>query len=315
MTLDQIRTFLAIADEGGVNAASKVLNKTQPAISSALSRLEAELGLVLFDRDGYRLTLSAAGRALRRRMAAVVDEAGKLERAADYLAAGTEPQVKISMEILAPIEPVARCLSELAADYPRTQFDLRTDVLGGMIEKLESGEVDLAVGPVRERRAKLEMVPVTTIQHIPVGPGHGLANLRPDQVITKSEIAAQTQIVMRDTASSPKSEEMAVFADEKRLFVTNYDMKKKIIAEGLGWGFIPSHLARRELAEGSIRQMHIEDAPAHSIEIFALRRRDKPAGPVAQALWRLLEEALGKQGTAENGNPNARPESKTPEII
>ena len=58
MTFEQLKILQSIVEEGGVIAASKILFKTQPAISNAISRLETELQVQLFSRDEYRLRLS-----------------------------------------------------------------------------------------------------------------------------------------------------------------------------------------------------------------------------------------------------------------
>ena len=60
--LEQLRQLDAIAREGTISAAARVLHISQPALSRSLGRLETELGLRLFDRAGRRLVLNDAGR-------------------------------------------------------------------------------------------------------------------------------------------------------------------------------------------------------------------------------------------------------------
>ena len=57
MDLHQLRTFLAIADSGGVARAAARLRLSQPAASRQIQVLEAELGVLLFDRVGRRVRL------------------------------------------------------------------------------------------------------------------------------------------------------------------------------------------------------------------------------------------------------------------
>jgi DNA-binding transcriptional LysR family regulator len=64
MELRHLRAFVAIADEGGVSAAARVLSITQPALSRTLVQLESALGIRLFDRSTTAVTLTAAGRDL-----------------------------------------------------------------------------------------------------------------------------------------------------------------------------------------------------------------------------------------------------------
>jgi len=67
MDLHQLRTFVAIADAGGVARAAARLNLSQPAASRQIQVLEAELGVLLFDRIGRRVRLTSAGEDLLRR--------------------------------------------------------------------------------------------------------------------------------------------------------------------------------------------------------------------------------------------------------
>ena len=64
MILEQLETFIAIADQGGLRAASSILFKTQPTLSLSIKNLETELGVKLLDRTGYRVSLSQEGEKL-----------------------------------------------------------------------------------------------------------------------------------------------------------------------------------------------------------------------------------------------------------
>ena len=61
MTLEQIRIFVTVAQKGSLAAAAAALYKTQPTLSVGLKNLEEDLGVQLFSRDQYRMTLSEAG--------------------------------------------------------------------------------------------------------------------------------------------------------------------------------------------------------------------------------------------------------------
>jgi DNA-binding transcriptional LysR family regulator len=63
MDIDEVRTFLAIAETGGFTRAGQRLHRSQPAISRRVEQLEHELGVRLFDRMRGRARLTEAGRA------------------------------------------------------------------------------------------------------------------------------------------------------------------------------------------------------------------------------------------------------------
>src|SRR5437879_13118454 len=64
MDINQLEVFLSVAQEKSFSRAAEALHRTQPAVSQAISRLEAELGEPLFDRSSKDGTLTAAGRVL-----------------------------------------------------------------------------------------------------------------------------------------------------------------------------------------------------------------------------------------------------------
>ena len=64
MDINQLEVFLSVAREKSFSRAADTLNRTQPAVSQAIRRLESELGESLFDRSSKDGTLTAAGRVL-----------------------------------------------------------------------------------------------------------------------------------------------------------------------------------------------------------------------------------------------------------
>jgi DNA-binding transcriptional LysR family regulator len=76
-----------------------------------------------------------------------------------------------------------------------------------------------------------------------------------------------------------------------RWTVTDVAAKKELITAGMGWGGLPEHVVADELASGSLAVLHVPEFEADSMELFAVRRRDRARGVVAQALWQGLTAA------------------------
>jgi DNA-binding MarR family transcriptional regulator len=88
MKLSQLRTFVAVADNGGVARAAARLNLTQSAASRQISALEIELGVPLFDRVGRRVQLTSEGEDLLRRSRRLLGDAEALGERARALTTG-----------------------------------------------------------------------------------------------------------------------------------------------------------------------------------------------------------------------------------
>jgi len=74
-------------------------------------------------------------------------------------------------------------------------------------------------------------------------------------------------------------------------------MKKELILHGLAWGHLPEWLISDKLRSGSLISTAGEHLRGRNESVAALRRRDQPHGPVAEALWRhLTEHSSGASG-------------------
>ena len=88
MNFGHLRTFVAIADAGGVHRAAARLHLSQPAVSRQIQTLETDLGVPLFDRIGRRVQLTSEGEDLLRRSRRLLAEAESLTERASALKKG-----------------------------------------------------------------------------------------------------------------------------------------------------------------------------------------------------------------------------------
>lgn len=96
MELRHLRYFLAVAECGTVTAAAARLHVAQPAISRQLHRLEHDLGVALFTRNGPRLALTHAGRQMREVAADIVTRADRATMVAQQMARGRLTRVRVA---------------------------------------------------------------------------------------------------------------------------------------------------------------------------------------------------------------------------
>lgn len=183
MDLRQLRYFVAVCDEGGIRAAARRLQLSQPSVSYALRALEAELGVTLLQRGGRAASLTPAGEELlerARRILASVDEA---RSAIQRLRHPQFPTLRIGLmsgivsagELLAPIVEAFRATHpDVAVDLHETSFaehalpliDERVDV---MLLRGPFGR-----GPLAD--PAIDIVPIAEEPRVLlVGPSHELA--------------------------------------------------------------------------------------------------------------------------------------------
>jgi DNA-binding transcriptional LysR family regulator len=170
LDITTLRSFVAVADHGGVTRAAGFLHLTQSAVSMQLKRLEETLGLDLLDRSGRGIALTAAGEQLlgyARRILALNDEAWGRLTAKEYEG---EITLGVPHDIIYPYIP--QVLRRFAVDFPRMRVRLisaPTRQLRGMFGR---GACDMVVttedqaGPGGEVLVRLPLVWVGAVDGV-----------------------------------------------------------------------------------------------------------------------------------------------------
>jgi len=138
-----LRSFVAVADSGGVTRAAGFLHLTQSAVSMQLKRLEEMLGLALFDRSGRSIALTASGEQLlvfARRMVALNDEV--ITRLTDHAFEG-ELTLGVPHDVVYPAIP--QVLKQFHAAYPRVKVRLEASYTRILKDQFDKGECDVIV--------------------------------------------------------------------------------------------------------------------------------------------------------------------------
>lgn len=89
-------------------------------------------------------------------------------------------------------------------------------------------------------------------------------------------------------AEEPDASSLYVLEGGFHWSVTDVAAKQEVILAGMGWGGLPDHVAADSLAAGELVALRVPEFEASPMELFALRRRDRPHGVVAQALWQAI---------------------------
>ncbi|MGQ0521427.1 MAG: LysR family transcriptional regulator [Actinomycetota bacterium] len=146
MTLGQLRTFLAVVETGSVRAAAARLVVSQPAVSSALATLAAEVGVALVARDGRGLRLTPAGTAFAgyaRQALGMLDQAVNAAAGHDHAERG---RLRLAAVTTAGERIVPRLLASFRRRYPEAGVVLEVGNRRRVWDLLTNRQVDLAIG-------------------------------------------------------------------------------------------------------------------------------------------------------------------------
>ncbi|MFC1567908.1 LysR family transcriptional regulator [Pseudomonadota bacterium] len=288
MTLEQLKALHAVVEFGGFRPAGEALFKSQSAISIAIRKLEDELGVTLFLRDQYRPTLTEEGRALFDRATTILSHTEELITTAHHFAAGEEPELRLSMSAIVPVNPALLLFSAIMESAPATRLSLLVETLNGTMERLNDGDADIAITEVAEESSQYIYAPLTQAEMVSViSPRSKLAAQAAE--LTERDMQGSTQIIVRDTSRHSEKKTAGVLSGAHQWVVSDFTTKKQIVASGMGWGRMPMHMVKQEIETGELLLLGSEEFQPIKLEIKAVRKKEKPLGPVATELWQQLQ--------------------------
>lgn len=302
ITLDQWRALLAVVDSGGYAQAAGSLHKSQSTVSHAVHRIETLLGVKLFEIQGRKAVLTAAGSVLARRGRRLVDQAASVENIAASLAAGWEAEISIAVDAIFPTWLILDCLHRFAEERPETRLELYDTVLGGTDEALLERRVDLAISAHLPQGFFGEYL--TRVRFLPVAaPFHPLHQLR--RGLTYEDLRPHRQIVIRDSGSQRLRSAGWLGADQ-RLTVSHKATSIRAILMGLGFAWLPEALIHDELASGQLKPLTLVEGGKPDISLFVTLSAPDAAGPGVRRLLSLIRDAVQAIEREPSANEPAR---------
>lgn len=299
VSLDQLRTFIAAADEGSFSAAGRRLHRAQSVVSQTLANLEGQLRVKLFDRSGHLPVLTDQGRALLANARSVAGDVDLLKARAKSLAGGLEPELSVAVDVMFPVATFTNAVAAFQNEFPSTplKFDIESSaVIEPVLERrCAIGVVgSWALAPPQLTRETLLTIRVLMV----VSAQHPLATHRGR--IPKSVLAEHIQISHIDPCDLSLSFGPAV--KYPRIWrLSHLGAKLAFLRAGFGFGGMPLPSIEADLASGTLVEIATEDVPigGRSIEMWAVYRTDNPPGPAGRWFIDRLKQAQAPPLTRE----------------
>ncbi len=284
VSLDQLRTFVAVVEEGSFSAAGRKLRRVQSAVSSLVAGLESQMGVALFDRSGRYPRLTPAGAVLLADARSVVSGVDMMKSRARGMAKGVEPELSVVIDVIFPLAAITHAARDFRLQFPGTPLRLYVEALGGAYQPVLDGRASLGVvGSLPasmpaslsgERVAGVNMVLVAAADHpLALFPG----------TIPRTEAARHVQLVLTDRSNLSAGQEFGVIAPSTWRLADLF-AKHAFLLSGLGWGGMPLHAVRDDIAAGRLVTLDIEDVPPGGmvLPMFAVYSTAAPPGPAGR---------------------------------
>lgn len=292
VTLDQLRVFLLVAEQGSFSAAARSLHRAQSAVSYAIANLERILGVPLFDRDGRLPALTEAGRALLSESRAIHGQVEQLTARARSMAQGVEPRLALAVDVMFPMSALVEAVGAFREAFPAVSLVLYVEALGGIAQLVLDGTCRIGIssqlpqfpaGLTRHHLTNVAMLCVT-------GPTHPLAK-------HKGPIPAKTlhhhvQLVLADRTPLTQGVDLGVH-EGPTWRLADLGAKHEFLRAGFGWGGMPLHLVAEDLEAGRLVNIAPQEWSAGPLEVplYGIHRADDLPGPAGHWLLEKLEQA------------------------
>jgi len=261
ITLDALEVLDAIDRKGSFAAAANELFRVPSAISYTVQKLEQDLDVVLFRKEGRRAVLTQAGLVLLEQGREILDATQRLALAAKKTHSGWEPVFNIAIDSILDFDFIYPLIAKFYEVLPDIEINIFEEVLGGAQEAISSNRADLVigVGPVSTPNQGIKYQKIRQIEWVfTVAPDHELVHA--PLPLSRQQIEQHRFIVVRDSSRNQAPQSHRVFSKRPVLSVPSVAEKIKALRSGLGIGFLPAHRIQPLLGQGLLIALPVEDA-------------------------------------------------------
>ncbi|QHT58602.1 LysR family transcriptional regulator [Paenibacillus lycopersici] len=290
MDLRALKTFEACVRLGHFQKAAEELQYAPSTVTLQIQRLEADLGVALFVRDGKRVIVTEAGQWLQHEASALLKSIGVIRQTVYDIASGDEGAVRF-----AAIEPIAsQRLAAVIADFYKTRpnVELTMEVSGSksIIDKVRAGELDFGICSAPSTNLLLEFEPLIEERlGVMVNVNHPLADR---DGITASALAGLTVLVKESNCIYRELWETTFRPTGQHAFtcveVGSFFVIQQLVKAGLGVGIVPIY-SGLELEGSSVIRPFVDLDPVLGVGIVC--RDKKFLGKASLLLMDAIKDA------------------------
>ncbi len=287
---EQVEDFLAVADNGSFGAAARAAGKEPSAISHSIRKLEAQTGLTLFDRSGYRAALTGAGLMILPRARRIAEELAAFRSHTANLASGTEAQITVATDLIFPMAKFTGLFAEFRAQFPDVELRFRNLVMEDAARILLEGQAQLGILMLQsDESLGLERQLVTTAElSMVVAASHPLAAIRGP--VTPNDLREHLQLVPMMEPGGAILRDLGVFGGAPWRF-EQLSAMLPMLKQGLGYTILPDAMIAAELEAGELVRLETPawsaEAATYQVPVHVAWRGDAAMGPAAS--WLLTK--------------------------
>jgi len=260
LSLEALQIVDAIDRRGSFSAAGKELHRVPSTISYTVGKLEDDLGVAVFERNGPRVALTRAGQELLKEGRYLLKAAQDLENRVRRVASGWETELALGLDSMFSTMALAADAAAFYQVAQQTRLRIVQEALSGAWEALLDGRVDLLVGAAGDGPAGGGYVslPIGSLEFVfAVAPGHPLAH--EEGTLGRSQLQLHRAVVVADSARRIAARTVGLLLGQDALVVPDMASKFAYQLAGMGFGFLPEPCARGAIGAGLLIEKAVEE--------------------------------------------------------
>ena len=260
VSLEALLVLDAIEYRGSYAAAAEHLNKVPSALSYVVQKLEDQLNVTIFVRQGRRAVLTPAGKHLLIEGRKVLLAINALSEQTQTIANGWEPKIRIACDSIMDIKQVFNDIQCFLIDNENIQIDVKEEVMNGTWEALIEDRVDLVIGapaPVPSQKGihAIKMKELDSV--LVVSKSHRLSKVK--SPIQTSELSKYRSVVVHDSAKNEIPWSINIIEGSQHFYVSTIAHKLEAIMSGIGIGYLPTHIVQKYIMSGELTEIVLKD--------------------------------------------------------
>ena len=286
-SLEQVRSFVAVAEHQHISKAAASLFLTQGAVTQQVHNFEHAVGLQLLERDGRGVRLTDAGRTLAVACRAALRSVQVLEDSAESMKTLQAGSLQVGASPTCASYYLPPRLAGFTKQHPGIKLSMTVEPSAEINRQVIAGALDCGLIEGTPNAELLALVVERDELILVVSPDHPLASLRR---VTTTELARHRFLGRGPAWSAEQQNVRDMIGDaydrSETLNLGHPEYVRAAALAGLGYATLPRLAVAADLASGSLKRL-----PGRSSfrAITAIRRSDQ-GGPALEEFWQLLAE-------------------------
>ena len=296
---NRARAFLLTAELGSFSKAALELGVAQPTLGRQVSALENELGVVLFERIGSKLSLTPTGRAMQTHLRDMAEAAAHVKMIADGESMGLEGLVRIASSDTLATHYLPPVLERIRAAHPGISIEL---VTSNSASDLQRREADLAIRHFRPEEDELIGRRLADGEAHLYGTHAYLESLGP--IASPADLSGAQVISFGDHAlflGALTAAGLTMTETNLMLRAENQNAQWALARRGLGLCLMMKEVGDRDPA---MRRAH-DDLEAIAFPMWLVCHRELRTSPRLRVVYELVAEALAQRGASMTPKPSS----------